>query len=158
MDVFRTVLAGTLVLVVGQVLIKFFVEPWQDYRELVGRIAHATILYRTANADPGLASPVPVEEARRELRSLAGELWQRTYAIPFYAFICRVCWWIPTLQEIQDAASGLIGLSNSFSSPHLRSGYVTKIRQGLHLYDPDAPAIDRLPLCERLTGRFRTSK
>src|SRR5215216_1042459 len=99
MDVFWTVVAGAGVLVVGQAVTRFFIEPWHEYRMLVGRIAHAVILYSTANAIPGLASPTPLDGAHRELRSLAGELWQRVYAIPLYAPLSRVCWWLPTYAD-----------------------------------------------------------
>lgn len=159
MEIFWTVVAGVAVFVGGQLVVKFFIEPWHEYRMLVGRIAHALILYRTANDVPGLVSPAPIDEARRELRSLAGELWQRTHAIPFYGPLSRVCWWIPTHAEIRAASAGLIGMSNSLGGSLERafssSGYVAQVRQGLHLHDPEAAVTVHRSLRDRLSDRFR---
>jgi hypothetical protein len=157
-EVFWTVVAGVAVFVFGQAVVKFVIEPWHEYRMLVGHIAHAVILYSTANANPELVSPVPIEEARRELRSLSGELWQRTYAIPLYGPISRVCWFAPTWQEIREAASGLIGLSNSLGDYRFTGDYIPKIRKGLHIYDPGAYVETKPPLRQRIAGRLRRSK
>ena len=66
MDVVWTVVAGVAVFSAGQIVTKFFVEPWHDYRMSIGRIAHAVIIYGQAHGDPRFVSTVPVEEARRE--------------------------------------------------------------------------------------------
>lgn len=155
MDVFLTVVAGVAVFVFGQAVMKFLVEPWHEYRTLVGRIAHAVILYSNATDNPMVASPTPVDEARRELRSLAGHLWQRTYAIPLYGPLSRVCWWMPTREEIPKASGALIGLSNSMSGATGRYEYVADVRKGLHLYDPSAAPPVRRPLRARIGERFR---
>lgn len=153
-DVFWTVLAGVAVYVLGQAVVKFFIEPWHEYRMLVGRIAHAMILYRTANNDPNLVSPVPLEEARRELRSLAGELWQRTYAIPLYGALSRVFRGLPSRPEIREASGNLIGLSNSLGRTEPGADRVSTIRHALHMYDPDASVVVHPSLRERVTKRL----
>jgi hypothetical protein len=124
-EIFWTVLASVAVFVVGQAVVKFLIEPWHEYRMLVGRIAHALILHAHVHSNLDLISPVPVEEARCELRSLAGELWQRTNAIPFYGPIPRACRWVPSWPEIEKAASGLIGLSFGLDSFHLKQDYIS---------------------------------
>jgi len=132
MDIFWTVVTGVAVFVVGQAVSRFIIEPWHEYRMLVGRIAHAFILFSTANAIPGLASPTPLDEAHGELRSLAGILWQQVYAIPLYQTVARVCWWIPTYDDIQVASSNLVSLSNSVGHPGSNiSGYIVNIRRPL---------------------------
>jgi hypothetical protein len=95
-----------------------------------------------------------VDEARRELRSLAGELWQRTYAIPLYCPISRICWWIPTCEEVREAASGLTGLSNSMSELGGRQVHIDAIIKALHLYDPASSKIVRRSLRQKVSVRL----
>ena len=48
-----TILGGIFVFVVGQVVVKFFLDPFQKYREVVGEIAHSLVYY--ANVTNALA-------------------------------------------------------------------------------------------------------
>ena len=73
MELLSTVVAGVLIFVLGQIVIKILVEPWQQFRELIGRIAHALPVYGHGHAG--------YEEGARVIRSHAGELQQRTYAM-----------------------------------------------------------------------------
>ena len=45
-----TVMGGVIVLVVGQIVVKFLLEPFQNHRKLIGEIANSLILY--ANVGP----------------------------------------------------------------------------------------------------------
>lgn len=145
MEVFQTVVAGATIFVLGQVVIRFLLDPIRAYRELVGRVAHAIVLHSTANyghvpgTDRQLVSPTPPEEAIRTFRSLAGELSQCTYAIPCYSLFVLLHL-IPSRANIQLAAQNLIGMSNSVG--HLQNSQADRqgvIRRALRIYDPDRP-------------------
>lgn len=82
---------------------------------LVGEIAFAIVYYINATDDPTLVSAATSQQAREAFRSLAGRLHQRMHAIPFYelwAFFRMV----PPRQDVNKAASNLIGFSNSFGA------------------------------------------
>jgi len=116
-DIFWTVLAGVSVFVLGQMAIQFLIEPFRDYRDLVGRIAHATVFYQNVTDSPGLRSPATVDEGMKVMRGLAAELPQRAYAIPAYRFFATIRL-LPKLADIQSASSSLIGYSNSLDNSH----------------------------------------
>jgi len=75
------------------------------------------------------------DEARKAYRNLAGELWQRTYAIPLYRLWARLFRrWVPSPREIQLAAQGLVGLSNSTFGDRTRGEHADWVRTGLRLW------------------------
>ena len=154
MNVFWTVVAGVAVFVFGQVVVKLLVEPWHDYRMCIGRIAHAVVIYGQAHGDPRFFSTVPVEEARRELMSLSGELMQRTYAIPAYGLFARLpC--VASWAEMRLESANLCGLAKSLIEVGgTRSEHIAHIRTALHLHDPTQP----LPVRRTIRQRLRRSK
>lgn len=156
MNVFWTVVAGVSVFVFGQIVTKFLVEPWHEYRMLIGRIAHAVVLYGRAHSDPRFITPLPADEARRELVSLSGELWQRTNAIPFYGLIARIFPGVPSWEEIRLASGHLGGLGNSLNEVGgTRSEHIKIIRQALRLHDPTVALPERRSFKSRILSRHK---
>jgi hypothetical protein len=159
MEVFWTVVAGVGVFVFGQVVVKFFVEPWHDLRMCIGRIAQAVVIYGQAHGDDRFVSTVPVEEARRELMSLSGELLQRTYAIPGYGLYARLFPRLASWQEIRDASGHLGGLAKSLDQVGgTRSEHIANIRGALRLHDPTQPLPVPHTNWHQLSKRLRRHK
>jgi hypothetical protein len=101
-ELFSTVVAGVLVFVLGQIAIKFFIEPLQEYAKLKGEIAHALTYDRRGGAG----------EVEARLRNLGSRLRAMRYTIPWYALWA----WlhiVPLANDLFAASSGLIGMSNS---------------------------------------------
>lgn len=143
---FWTVLSGVLVLTIGQIIIKFLIEPFQKYRETVGEIGVAIIDYgRTAitvpNPDLSEAQKKANESfsraedelnleysrnARQVFRHLAGQLASSANAIPFHNFwaIVRL---LPPEQDVKKATNCLIGMANSMHS----SSHLTEYKGGI---------------------------
>lgn len=79
-----TALAGIIVFVLGQILVKLFIEPIQEQWKLRGKIIHTLSFY--AMLDKDKAPKDLVEEWDVNLRSLASQL-QATTAIPAYRLL-----------------------------------------------------------------------
>lgn len=50
--IFTTVVSGTLVFVVGQIILKFIIEPIHKQKEIIGEIADALIYYANLYTHP----------------------------------------------------------------------------------------------------------
>lgn len=154
MSVLLTVVAGVAVLVVGQIVTKFLVEPWHDYRMCIGRISHAVVIYGQAHGDDRFVMTFPTEEARSELMNLSGELMQRTYAILGYGLFVPL---IPRLASWEDkrlASGHLGGLAKSLHEVGgTRREHIAHIRRALRLHDPSQSLPVRRPIRQRIKMR-----
>jgi hypothetical protein len=112
LTIFSTVLSGTLVYVIGQIILKFFIEPVQELKKTIGVISHSLIERANVISNPGISVKDVEHETSRELRNLASHLTSHLCLIPCYpwtAWIFR----LPTRAEIRNASKNLIGLANS---------------------------------------------
>lgn len=109
--VFLTVLTGVLTYVLGQLGLKLVIEPVQDLRKTIGFISHALIERANVIHNPGVAAQEVMDEASNHLRSLSSQLQSHLYLVPKYALTARL-FRLPSLAEIREASSALIGLSN----------------------------------------------
>ncbi len=99
MMVFWTILAGVSVYVIGQIALKFLVDPLHAQSETIGKVIDFLIQHQTRYSYPGTEANnpmikkagIPVEEWGQQLertkhraRELASELLVRTHTIPLY--------------------------------------------------------------------------
>jgi len=106
--VFQTVISGVLVFVIGQIIQRFFLEPIQKYKAVIGKIDNKLKFYKNIITNPG-SDLIPkdiVLECSGELRKLSCKLEEIYKQIPFRGII-------KPKEKISDSASRLIGLSNS---------------------------------------------
>lgn len=106
-----TVAGGVTVLMVGQVVSRFLIEPIYELRKLRGTIADALIYYAHYFSDSVERPFEEVRDASDKFRQLAAELMARTIGVPGY----RLLGWlrlIPPFQDIINARRALFGLSN----------------------------------------------
>jgi len=103
-----TALLGVVLFVARQFALKLLVEPIQDHRRLMGRIASA--LYYYENVYEGSTQEV-VAEARRAYRDLGTDLRSGVRLIPGYRLLARVKL-VRSIEQIETASAHLIGLSN----------------------------------------------
>ena len=113
-----TIIGGVFVLVMGQIVIKFLIEPYQEYRKLLAEIVE--ILTFHGNVTARLMKPEDVSEARKVFRQKASRLRAITYTIPFYTLfvIFRL---VPSRKTVEKAAGNLIGISNMLSDDDTRA-------------------------------------
>ncbi len=89
------VFGGVVVFVLGQVAVKFFIEPIQEVWRAIGEIADSLIFYADLHANPGPFAcekrMVASESFRRQASQLKGKTsvvaWDRFWA--FYVFYWR---------------------------------------------------------------------
>ena len=135
---FVTVITGVLVVILGQILIEYFIRPLQEYRKLKAKVSFFLTLYANEYTNPLLYDNEPnlVERENKakvsdEIRKLASEVVG--YKQQKLLFIKK--------DNIDKATSSLIGLSNGFftytkfldEKIDQNEKYVENIKDALHL-------------------------
>lgn len=117
--VFQTVLAGTLIFLAGEIIVRFILEPARKFKEVVGKIDNRLKFYD--NIYGGLTKDTPDYYKDRllniidEIRELSCEFESVYKQIPakwFFIFVGT----IPARKDASDAARCLIRLSNLVAS------------------------------------------
>lgn len=115
-----TVLVGTSVYVLGQLISKFVIDPIHEQRKLIGEIGDAMIFYANVYLTNDLNSisleeKKELSEAQQKYRQLASLLRSRTHLIPNYKF-WEIFGLVKRRHDVEEASSELIGLSNQVFS------------------------------------------
>lgn len=104
------VLLGFIVFVLGQVAQRFFIEPVQEQRKVIGEIAYAVVYY--ANVSARLSTEERKQETMQTLRRLSAQLRSTLWTIRPYP-VFESLGWAEQRDNILTASTGLIGWSNS---------------------------------------------
>jgi len=105
---FLTVTSGVSVFVIGQVAIRFFLDPVSQLRKLIGEIAYSLDYYANVDFRDLEAS----KEARQKYRHQACHMRELLYQIPCYIFFEKVHI-LPMRRHVEQASRHMIGLSNN---------------------------------------------
>ena len=124
-----TILGGVIVFVCGHIAVKFFIEPVQELRKLIGEIAFSLSFY--ANQIHG--NSTKTEEAREIFRNQACQLRKFLRLIVFYEFISCGLNALPSRKDLEQASAFLIGLSNDCGKGPQGYDRSTEIRQLLQI-------------------------
>jgi len=111
MSIFITIFSGVCVFVLGQVIVKLFIDPVHGYKASVGEVSTALINYTSSYANPGVGTKESMDEASKEIRLLASKLSAQVSMIPCYDKTAKV-FFLPCKDNIYEAKTQLIGLSN----------------------------------------------
>ena len=111
-EVFYTVLSGVAVFVLGQIFIKFFIEPIHELKGLKGEIADALIFY--ANVPAGGRVDLVVKPSE-DFRRFSSQLMAKKHMIPLYN-LWAILGVVPNKDQILKAHGALIGISNGLFS------------------------------------------
>ena len=112
-----TIIGGVVVLVGGQIAIRFFIDPVHSQCKLLGEIINSLILFANlwydSNNDDQVdeASMKRIEAASRQLRHQASQLRAATYSIKWYRLF-RLLGLVPKKSDADSISSSLIGWSN----------------------------------------------
>lgn len=107
--VFQTVVSGTLVFTVGQIIQKFVLEPIQNYKKVVGQVDNKLKYYANSITSSGTIGDLALLAVLNEIRQLSCDLESSFKQVPF-----------TTDQEKRDVAESarwLIYLSNAGGRP-----------------------------------------
>src|SRR5215208_4509917 len=104
-----TVLAGFAVFVGGQIVQRFFLEPIQEQRKVIGEIAYVLLYHDNVGR---FMSGEAREEVAATLRRLGGELRATRRTIPAYRQLASMGWVLKT-DNLMRASAHLAGWSNA---------------------------------------------
>lgn len=126
--IFQTVISGVSVLVLGDLIKKFIIEPAQEYKEIVGKIDNELKFYANIISNPEILQEGKKKECYETLRRLSCNLEAKRKKMVFRKDT--------TDKNVADAAAKLIGLSNSLwelESGSRNSQTIEDIRKSLHI-------------------------
>ena len=110
--VFYTVLSGVITFVIGQIIVKLFLDPVQDMKKTIGQVSHTFVERANVIANPGVPTKEVMDDTSDSLRRLSSQLHAHLYLIPSYDTTSKV-FRLPSKEMLLDASTALIGLSNS---------------------------------------------
>ena len=113
-----TVVVGVTVLVIGQILQRFYLDPIHEHATVIGEIAYTLEYYarQPSAAAADNISPTPftdeeIKAAANAFRQCASKLYATTNAIRGYHLFHRLGF-LPLDTDVCEAQRHLIGLSN----------------------------------------------
>jgi len=135
-----TVLGGVFVFGVGQLLLKFFMEPAHELRKAIAAVRHSLLFFAPDILTPVGRSPESSTKARDALLKNSADLYIWCEAIRCYWPISRLLG-LPAKDKVLDAAKWLRGLSTYMhetgekANGHIEqvSGTVKRIERDLGL-------------------------
>jgi len=107
-----TITGGVFIFCLGQIILKFFIEPIQELDQCRGKTCDILIFYRNIYLNPNSASEDKMKEISAKLRGLAVVLLAKKSMIRGYNFFEKINI-VVTHENILIAHKNLIGLSNS---------------------------------------------
>ncbi len=121
MTVFLTVFSGVLVFILGQVLLKLFLEPIHELKKVISRISFDLIKSANIFSNPDEGKDDAFTEASKIMREHASSLHAYFYLVPLYRFTSRL-FGMPSEEDILKATKQLIRLSNGKAGPIKNQG------------------------------------
>lgn len=119
---FLTVISGALVFCLGQIVLRFFIEPIQKLDECRGKICDTLIFYRNVYMNPGTLNKEKEQEVSNKLRELSSVLLSRKAMIRGYDFFVKYSI-IPSKENILSAHRNLSGISNSIPANNNKDNF-----------------------------------
>ena len=110
-QVFLTVFSGVLVFALGQVFVKFVIDPIQALYKVIGEVGHALIYYANRYSNTQVCLKSEMMEAHEAFRRLSGQLFLHAHVVPWYG-VWATLRFLPPHGDVQKAGGQLIGLSN----------------------------------------------
>lgn len=115
------VATGALIFVLGQMGLKIIIEPYLEQQKVITDIVHALIYFGNAYCtnfedDENKVLNERINEAIQKYRALAGQLVSTNRFIRWRGF-WQYFLFAPNMEEVKEAASALIVLSNSLRNP-----------------------------------------
>ena len=128
--VFYIILAGVIIYVAGQIIVKIVIDPVQELKRVIAEIAFKLIyyshVYRVTSSEDEEASEEKaqksvdsekLEQAADEYRKLASMLNAGYRLVPFYG-ITKLLFFLPREADIIEARNALLEMSEEiFAAP-----------------------------------------
>ena len=126
--VFYIILAGVIIYVLGEIIVKIVIDPVQELKRVIAEIAfkliHYSHVFKLASSDePGgeaageAIGREKLEEAADEYRRLASMLNAAYRLVPFYP-LTKLMFFLPKEADIIEARNSLLEMSEEiFAAP-----------------------------------------
>jgi hypothetical protein len=132
---FQNIIPGIIVLILGQCLLMFVIQPLKDFKKSIGKIDNKLKYYANVIVSGNNLPDEMKLEAAKSIRDLSCELEASYKIIPFKQFLeYRAI--IQTKKEIADSARSLIFLSNNTAREgqwNKNADEIAKIRKNLNI-------------------------
>lgn len=112
LTVFLTIFTGVVTFVLGQVIVKLFIDPVQEMKRTIGQISNSLTEYANVIQNPGVPKEEMIDNAALHLRKLSSQLESHLYLVPVYKLTSKV-FYLPSKKSVLKATRALMGLSNS---------------------------------------------
>ncbi len=96
-----TILGGFLTFVIGQIVVRFIIDPVVSFKETLGEISYLFLSYQDK-----ITNSHATKETIQEIKKCSGKLLSKKHAIPFY-FVTRGLFGLPNEKEIFGACACL---------------------------------------------------
>lgn len=124
-----TAFLGLLAFMLGQLFLRLYVDPIQELHKAIGEVSYALVFYADIYGNPPLLIGPPIDGAAKKARAVmdairhsASRLFSAINSIRRYDLVEQ--WeFVPPRKDCLEAASLLIGLSNSILSPDSQGEY-----------------------------------
>jgi hypothetical protein len=119
LTVVATIFGGVIIFVTGQVILKWFIEPIQQFKKTLAEISNTSVRYAHAIHNPDAVPAELSDEVYDKLRQLSGQLYADMELIPRYPYpALRWLFRLPSRENVYNSASRLIGVNR----PGFRGG------------------------------------
>jgi hypothetical protein len=113
MEFISVVLAGVLIFALGQLILKVFIEPVQQFKKTMAEIAHISVTWAHAIHNADTMPKELLDEVYNKLRHLSGQLYADMELIPLFPYpFLRWAFQIPHRARVYQSAQNLIAVGN----------------------------------------------
>ena len=115
MEVFLTVISGTIVFSLSQWLLKFIFEPAHELKKSIGEVEYCLIYYANCYSNPKGIRGEYLLKSSDEFRQRASRLLATANGLEKlrYRFLSLIRYRPSSFSDVREAASLLIGISNN---------------------------------------------
>lgn len=113
-----TVLAGVVVLILGNFILKIYIEPLDSALKTISRAKKYLNFFGREISEPGVMSEGRIAGASESFREVASEILVLTATIRGHRFF-QMLGFVPSKKDLVKAHDELIGLSNSLNDKGL---------------------------------------
>lgn len=97
-----TIITGVAIFVFGQILIKVWIEPLQEFRKIITDVFEELTKYEGVMLSPQSYDDEQRQDAKKNLSLIAIKLDGKVDLIPFYDVVRRV-YRLPSLSHVKDS-------------------------------------------------------
>lgn len=131
--VFVTIFCGVSVYVLGQIILRLFIEPIAELRKTISQVQYNLIYSAHILHNSEVMDIEKINEVSLALRSLCAELHAKRAGIPLYPYLSWLVG-LPSESKIRKGATNLIALSNwiNLKEHPKKLGHILKNSQELY--------------------------